>query len=96
MKFVRFTGSTPYRDTQYHALLAFSNETPESEVQRQSREYSLENGMRFEYLLQAEHEGKDHLEKAFLRCDYLQKCVELGRYEYLTQQEFEVAFAEDD
>lgn len=89
MRFVRFTGSTPYLGTAYQDLMEFPDSKPIEEIVQMSRDIALRQGLAYRHLLLPEVEEMDPLERAKAYVDYFEYCVNFSKYELLDAFKFQ-------
>ena len=94
MKFVKFSGSTPFLGTDYEDYMVYCDDTPEDAITMQSQGYAIDNGRRFDRLIKSEMKLLPETEKNLFYLNYLQKCLDRSSWEYISETEFNVALEE--
>lgn len=87
MIFVKFTGSTPYQETEYEDYLVFEDDDEESKISRESVNFAFENAQSHDYLIDFPV-GEN---KNFIYLDYIRKCIDNASWEKITEEEFNSA-----
>lgn len=89
MVYVRFTGRTPYLNTDYEDYLSFEEQEIEdldAYIMHHSTEFSLDNARK--YVTQVEL-GEDPSERNENYLNYLQTCISFAQCEIIDKETFE-------
>lgn len=91
MKFIRFSGTTPFLGTDYEDYIAVEDDTPEDYLTMQAKGYAIDNGRRYDHFIKEDMKKLSDTEKNFFYLEYLQKCLDAGQWEYVTEYDFDRA-----
>lgn len=94
MKYVKFSGATPYLGTDFEDYLAFDDDVPEQELDKILKEYAIENAQIYIRFFEEILDEPTMEEYNNAHQDYLSNCIDLSSWKFISELEFDVALEE--
>ena len=94
MKFVKIECRTPYVGTDYEEYLVVEDDVTDEYLEMQCKGLAIDIGNYYKHLLKSDMEGMTEAEKNLYYLEYLQDCMDLSTWKYITEYDFDVAMDE--
>ena len=88
MKFVEFTGKTPFENTSFKEYLAFEDDITDVELNAHCVQFSIEYANCYRSLIRDKLAELSDEEKFIYRSEYIQSCIDLGSWRFITEDEW--------
>lgn len=85
MKYVRFTGSTPYPHTSYIQEQIFNDDATLEEIKFASKMHSIDNATLHAWMFSSEDATEAEINDAYQ--DYISACIDRGKWEFIDENE---------
>ena len=85
MKYVRFTGSTPYKHTSYIQEQVFEDTVTIEEIKQASKSFAIDNANYHSWMFLREGVSEEELNEAYQ--DYISTCIDRSSWQFIEENE---------